>query len=366
MPYVQRVTIENFRSIRRADISFQGLDVLIGLNGSGKSNMLSFFSMLGHVRTGSLQRFVQVRSGGASSLLYRGPSHSTSMSWRVEFDLTPRRIAYMATLDYSVDDSLVFRSESAEARQPGQAVLSEARLQAEAISRESRMNDPTVVTEPNVRAVWTSLRDTRYFQFHNTSYTARIRQRRETESASQLWDDAGNLAAFLVRLRDESPESYRSIVYSCRKVIPWFDDFAWPDNPLESGHLRLAIRERSGEVFQAHQISDGTLRFFALTTLLSQPVNLSPSFICIDEPELGLFPAALSELADLMRSRHQDGVQILLATQSREFLRYLDVAPIVAERKPTSWSETVFRRLSPADLNTWYDEYTQGDENERR
>lgn len=286
------------------------------------------------------------------------------MSWRVEFDRAPWHNAYGATLDYSADESLVFRSELVEARHQDQSFQTQVPLLSN--SRESRMNDPAAIMQPNIRAVWTSLRDARYFQFHNTSYTSRIRQRRDNESASQLWDDGGNLAVFLARLRDEAVDAYTSIVMACREVIPWFDDFAWPDDPAKAGPLRLAMRERSGEVFAAHQISDGTLRFFALVTLLCQPVDFSPVFICIDEPELGLFPSALSKLADLMLLRREAGVQILLATQSRDLLRYLDVPPIVAERRSTAWSETVFRRLSPADLDLWYDDYTQGDEHGRR
>ena len=63
MPHINRVTLENYKSIRRADLALSGLDVLIGLNGSGKSNLLSFFSLLGHVRTGNLQGFVQIQLG---------------------------------------------------------------------------------------------------------------------------------------------------------------------------------------------------------------------------------------------------------------------------------------------------------------
>lgn len=366
MPHIQRLVLENFKSIRRADIPFSGLDVLIGLNGSGKSNLLSFFSMLGHVRTGNLQGFVQTRSGGASALLHCGPTKSPTLSWRVELNRPNWQNAYGATLVYSADDSLVFQRELIEARRLDQSIPLQVPL--ESSSRESRMNDPTVVTQPNIRAVWTSLRDARCFQFHSTSFTARIRQRREAESASQLWDDGGNLAAFLMRLRAEASDSYGRVRDACREVVPWFDDFAWTDGSGSgsAGPTKLTLRERSGETFAAHQISDGTLRFIALATLLCQPVDLSPDFLCIDEPELGLFPAALSKLADLMLRRSDEGVQILLATQSRDLLRYLNVSPIVAERKPSAWSETTFRQLSPADLDMWYDEYTQGDEIERR
>ncbi len=364
MPHIRRVTIENFKSIRNANISFDGLDVLIGLNGSGKSNLLSFFSMLGHVRTGCLQRFVQTLSGGASSLLHCGPAQSSSMSWCLEFDRAPWQNTYAATLEYSADDSLVFRSELIRAQREGHSIPLEVPLISS--SRESRMNDADALTQPNIRAVWSSLRDARYFQFHNTSYTSRIRQRRELDQAAQLHDDGGNLAAYLLRLRDDMRVSYDAIVNSCREVIPWFDDFVWPDEHVQGMRLRLAVRERSGENFAAHQISDGTLRFIALTTLLGQPVEFSPAFICIDEPELGLFPKALSKLAELMISRCDAGVQILLATQSRDLLRYLGVTPIIAERNAAAWSETAFRRVSPADLDSWYDEYTQGDEFERR
>lgn len=141
MPHINRVTLENYKSIRRADLALSGLDVLIGLNGSGKSNLLSFFSLLGHVRTGNLQGFVQIRSGGAASLLHCGPTKSPTMSWRVELDRDTWHNVYSATLAYSADDSLVFQNELVEARRQDQSVGVQVPLEGLLNNRSNQRED---------------------------------------------------------------------------------------------------------------------------------------------------------------------------------------------------------------------------------
>ena len=71
-PRLSRIHVSLFRSIRDVDLELSNLSVLIGANGSGKSNLLEFLNMLRHIVSGRLQYFV-ARSGGASSILRYGP-----------------------------------------------------------------------------------------------------------------------------------------------------------------------------------------------------------------------------------------------------------------------------------------------------
>ncbi len=74
---------------------------------------------------------------------------------------------------------------------------------------------------------------------------------------------------------------------------------------------------------RAHLLSDGSLRFICLTTLLLQPKELLPDTIIIDEPELGLHPYAISVLADIFKQVAEDK-QLIISTQSVELINEME------------------------------------------
>jgi len=105
-------------------------------------------------------------------------------------------------------------------------------------------------------------------------------------------------------------------------------------------------------------LSDGTLRFICLATLLLQPAHLQPDTILIDEPELGLHPYALAVLAALLRQT-SDARQLIVSTQSVELVN--ELAPedvVVVSRKDGA---SVFERLDPERLQEWLEDYALGE-----
>jgi predicted ATPase len=122
--------------------------------------------------------------------------------------------------------------------------------------------------------------------------------------------------------------------------------------------VRLDWIDDQDQRFGAHQLSDGTLRAIALITALAQPTEKLPRFITIDEPELGLHPAAIRLLAELARSvsRH---TQVMFATQSTEFLDHFEPDEVVVvERKD---GHSVFKRLPVDELAGWLEDYSLSD-----
>jgi predicted ATPase len=172
-----------------------------------------------------------------------------------------------------------------------------------------------------------------------------------------LRSNASNLAAFLFLLQGQHPEHYREIVRTVRLVAPFFDDFALRPRPLNPNKIQLEWREKgSDSYFGANYLSDGTLRFMCLATLLLQP-DL-PATVLIDEPELGLHPYAITVLASLLRSAAQQ-TQVIVSTQSVPLVnQFRPEDVIVVDREDR---QSVFRRLTQADLESWLDEYGLGD-----
>ena len=191
------------------------------------------------------------------------------------------------------------------------------------------------------------------YQFHNTSSTARVKDKWRVEDNRWLKEDAGNLAPVLLRLRDDRGSYYQRIVDTIRLILPFFSDFEL--NP-DHGSLLLQWRERdSDQVFDVAQSADGMLRAMALVTLLLQPEQDLPDVLIIDEPELGLHPYAINIVGGLIRSL-ATRIQVVVATQSAQLIDCFDPRDIVVVERDQRRSS--FRRLNADDLNDWLQEYS--------
>ncbi len=175
---------------------------------------------------------------------------------------------------------------------------------------------------------------------------------------SELREDGGNLAALLFYLQNYQHNSYRRIVATIRQALAGFGEFVLqPTSQNPRGiRLRWRIKGMDGD-FGAHQLSDGTLRFMLLTTLLSQPLHLLPKIIAIDEPELGLHPAALNLVGSLIRvaSHH---CQVIVATQSAALVDCFEPEEVIIVHRQNGTS--TLERLSSAALQEWLNEYSLG------
>ena len=138
-------------------------------------------------------------------------------------------------------------------------------------------------------------------------------------------------------------EAYAQIVDTIRLAAPYFKDFVL--EPFKEGDdekVRLQWLQTDMLMkFQPHHISDGTLRFMCLATVLLQPQP--PELIIVDEPELGLHPEALEALAELIR-RCSSRTQFILATQSPSFADFFEPEEVLTVNRVNGAS--VFERQS--------------------
>jgi putative AbiEii toxin of type IV toxin-antitoxin system len=248
-------------------------------------------------------------------------------------------------------DTLIFWNETIWSRNAGRASgehLSLGRGQRETQLTEQR----SAIAQSLVNA----LRGCRVFHFHDTSRQAPVKQQGFIADNQALHPDAGNLAAVLLRMRQRDPNYYQRIVNTIRQVAPFFRDFVL-EPELAEDRLRLRWRqEGSDTVFPADAMSDGTLRFICLTVLLNQPEL--PGLVVLDEPELGLHPFAIVQLAEMLRVASYDS-QVILATQSVTLMNQIELDDlIVVERRNRA---SVFERPDPQRLSEWLAEYSLGD-----
>lgn len=341
---LKSILVEGFTSIRSARVGLGDLNVLVGANGAGKSNFIRALGMLGRILDGELGLFTGL-SGGAGALLSGGPRPASHIRLEAESDAG----SYTGVLVPAAGDMLVFQRETIRSRDD-QAVRSLGSGQ-----RESALSaDSTWPAE--VASVVNVLRGCRVFHFHDTSRGAPVKQQGYIADNRSLHPDAGNLAAVLLRLRRADRACYGRIIKTIQQVAPFFREFVL-ESELAEDRMRLRWQqEGSDTVFPADALSDGTLRFICLTVLLSQPEL--PSVVILDEPELGLHPFAIVQLAEMLRTAGREG-QVLIATQSVTLMNQFSLPDlIVVERRDGA---SVFERPDPEKLNDWLTDYSLGE-----
>jgi len=356
-PKLKRLKIEGFRSIASEEISFSDLDVLIGPNGAGKSNLIGFLRMIGFMLSSESGLSLYVgRAGGASALLHDGPKVTREIAAEIVIETSAGVNQYAFRLEMATGDALIFAEEKFRFSR-GDHDTEQTWLHfgsGHNVPGLFQVSDDQ--TRKTQRTVLNLLRGLAVFQFHDTSAESPLKRKSQVDGGRYLRGDGGNLAPFLLHMRETSPAYYLRIVKTIRLFAPFFDDFVIEE---DQGYALLRWREvGSDEVFGPGQISDGTLRAMALVTLLLQPIAAMPPVIIVDEPELGLHPAGLQIIIGLFKAAAH-ARQCIIATQSPAFLRALDPENvIVVERGGRSSS---FRRLDLAKLAAWLDDYDLAD-----
>ena len=345
---ITKIKINGFKSIQECSIDLDMVNILIGSNGSGKTNFISLFRMLQALIDGELQAHIS-KYGGPNAFLFFGSKKTECMSAEFYFGEN----GYQFTLTPTADNRMMFEKESFYWVECGSKPVGsghfESKWEEGCGYRIDKFVKPILQNQK-----WS------VYHFHDTSDTALVKQMHGINDNIDFATDARNLAAFLYRLKTAEENSYNQIVRTIQLVAPYFEDFILRPNPLKPDSIRLEWKDKNSEApFIAAQLSDGTLRFICLATLLLQPANLMPETILIDEPELGLHPYAISLLASLIKKASVEK-QIIVSTQSVELLNEFEAKDIIVVNHKEN--KSVFSRLNYEQLKVWLDEdYTLGE-----
>jgi len=351
-PFVEHLELSGYKSIRQAAIDFKKLNVLIGSNGAGKSNLVSFFAFLSAALDARMDGYVGSH-GGPNALLHLGVKHTSEIATALTvWTASGRGILYQRSA-FRPPDSLFYSSNHSGSTQggdrPGEIVFDDL-CSVRKLSGAGHPGGP----------IYYSLKDgLATHHLVDTSLASSIRTEGYIEDNQRLRPDGGNLAAILYLYKTMYPQTYQRILSTVHKIAPSFDDFVLEPQRLNPKNILLNWRQTgSGYLFGPHQISDGTLRAMALTTLLLQPAGDFPDLLLIDEPELGLHPLAITIIAGLIRAASVKA-QIIVTTQSTSFLDQFGVDEIIVVDSPQGVSQ--FRRLDSGQLKEWLMEYSVGE-----
>jgi predicted ATPase len=345
---LRSIEIRGYKSIQHQIVDLNKMNVLIGQNGAGKSNFISAFKFLRNIIEGRLKN--TSLKAGSENLLYYGSKETKNIFLGLDF----RPNVYDITLQPSESESLFVTIEHCGFWGNG---YSSPYLETVAIDEEesqlSKMTKRKVIAEH----VYGVLKDWRVYHFHDTSESAGVKKYASVADNKVLFEDASNLAPFLYVLKHTDENFYERIVKTIQLVIPFFKDFVLEPNPINQDNIRLEWCDIfSDKTFTANQLSDGSLRFICMATLLLQP-NL-PKIILLDEPELGLHPTAITILAGLLKKSSKRS-QVIISTQSVSLVNEFDAEDIIVVEKENAG--TIFKRLDPEILESWLDSYSLGD-----
>lgn len=343
---ISRLVLRGYKSIADCDLEMGRLNVLIGANGAGKSNLIGFFRLINRILEQQLQIAVGL-GGGPDALLHFGRKKTEELHAELYFGNN----GYHFTLRPTQDNRMMFYREALWWNLHGEWYPSSGHFETHYRERGSCGQIWNFVVPP--------MRSWRLYHFHDTSGSALVKQIHNLNDNEYLRDDGRNLAAFLLRLKSHHEEHYRRIVKTIRLVAPFFGDFHLRPTVDNREKIQLEWTEQGqDEPFTASALSDGTLRFICLATVLLQPEEFMPAAILIDEPELGLHPFAISVLGGLMKSAAQQH-QLIVSTQSVELVNEFDAEDLIVVDKRGGAS--TFKRPDSSVLAEWLAEYSLGD-----
>jgi predicted ATPase len=337
------IHIKGYKSIKDADIELRPINILIGANGAGKSNFLSFFEFLNNLYDRKLANFID-KNGGEDKFLHHGSKVTEKIEAKLSFN--NKKNGYSFEIEKGTEgfvfnrEHLIFEGDLGRNLSPS--------------DKEANIKNSDNFRKKHVLAYLEGLKK---YHFHDTGKNSPFNKLSHKDNdAYFLYEKGDNLAAFLYKIQQNHTIVYNRIVKVIQSIAPYFSDFFL--RPNTEGYLRLQWQDKfSSNVYGVTDLSDGTMRFIALATLFMQP-NL-PHTLVIDEPELGLHPFALSKLSGMIKSVAAKGSQVIVATQSTDLLSYFEPDDIIAVNQHDGAS--VFKRLKQADLDVWLTDYALGD-----
>ena len=264
---INNIKIEGYKSIKKLDLNLESINVLIGSNGVGKSNFISFFKLINIVYEQRLESYSMTE--GSDNLLYFGRRNTTEIKAYLEFR---ERNAYSFSLKPTNDDKLFIEAEHTgfNKSKGGRAAEFGYGWSWDWISGNVKESVVRNFSNGIPSYVNIYLRSFKIYHFHDTSQHAPLRSSCHINDNHQLKENGGNLPAFLYYLKERKPNDFEKIQRVIQSIAPFFERFDLKPDRLNPERISLEWIEKNQPetYFNAINFSDGTIRFIALATLL--------------------------------------------------------------------------------------------------
>jgi predicted ATPase len=368
MTTFDRITVAGYRRLRSVDLQLRPLNVLIGENGVGKTSLLEVFSLLAASASVHLEPRI-AELGGLPEVITRDRARELAVSLRSPVSGLPP-LEYLVTIAPQGTAYAIVEETLCQQLRPG-AVQPFKHIDAHGVDvRYSRPDVPGLVRpnwehdpfETSLAQVPKMYQEPERFRARVAScafYAALDVRPRSPVRLPQPMRPAGlpgangeDLVSCLYNLREADPARYALIEATLRSAFADFERLNFP--PVAAGTLAMTWKDRSFSTpLYMHQLSEGTLRFLWLVTLLQS--EQLPAIVLIDEPEVSLHPELLRLLAELLREASRR-TQLLVATHSDRLIRFLKpeevlICDLTEGEAAMTWADAL-------DLDRWLEDYT--------
>jgi len=348
---ITEIDIQGFKSIKNLKLPLRNINILIGGNGVGKSNFISVFSLTKNLYDGNLENYV-LQKGGADSFLYFGKKTTQEIEICFSFG-TIRNTTNKFVFKLAEGHDSLFIKSIGTSFKSGYGQWHDQQY-------EENLKESNFRRINTGQAYWVNnrLKEFEVYHFHDTGDNSPMKGKVNIDDNYMLKSDGSNIAAFLYYLKEKHQKHFNRIEKTIQSIAPFFGEFVLLPNRLKSDLIQLEWKEvGSGDsYFNAYHLSDGTLRFICLATLLMQPEP--PKTIIIDEPELGLHPIAINKLSSLIRKAAEE-VQVIISSQSVNLVDNFEPEDIIVSDR--IGKESVFTRLDKEKLKDWLGTYSLGE-----
>ena len=337
-PFIQRVKLENYKSIARCDVQLGPLAILVGPNGSGKSNFLDALRFTYRALTLPLDEVISER-GGMREVLRRAGERSNGFAIALDFVLPDESGAgkYGFEITSRNGGGVEVEKEFCEFRPTGHLgaphrfLVEQNRVTDSNITvRQPRLfNDRLYLFSAGVTdefwPVYDALTEIKFYKFDADI----LKKPQSPESGDFLHTPNGhNLPGVLGNIEQNDPATFQRIQQYMSAIVPGFDSVSKLEIPVvnqETIQFTQQFGDRANpQIFTPINMSDGTLRALAVLTALLQGGDSPPPMVELEEIETGLHPAAAAVLWDAL----MDGcerTQVIVTTQSPDFLDRHDI-----------------------------------------
>ena len=363
-PKIKRIGIEGFRRLKDIDIEMRPMMVMIGANGVGKTSFMDALSLLSASARGTMNQTLN-EMGGFFSVLTRDLSGSMTLkatmdypneeTLRYSFQVSPRSPGYYISQEHLTQErngifhyihsqnGVVHHCDSGSRLVPAEFTYND---QESSLYQVPRVFNQMVY-------VWGVLNLVSKYHALDVGRMAPVKLPQQLRPAFMPGQDGEELVPFLYNLRETEHDRFEAVEDALKAAFPGFESLAFP--PVAAGMIAMTWKDKAFKSpFYMNQLSEGTLRFLWLASLLQSPQL--PAITMIDEPEVSLHPELLSLLADLMREASLRS-HIVVATHSDRLIGFLEPNEVVVmdidEEGAASmtWADSF-------DLDAWLAEYS--------
>lgn len=383
---IKSIHLKNFFSYKDQIIDLNDSNFIVGINGSGKSNLIKALRLLkATLFEGELEKLIINKWGGFDAIFFKGDEVQEEPHFSLEFEFDYQIVSgygyrfqepiyykisiykMASTQNYTIKEGfcnkrngetayLYFNANKgngwAKEGKPSEQHSIAYELPNMSDSMLSQLNDADRYYQ--IYTLREAIKDIAIYTYFDTTENSAIRKPASPSSAIKLSSDGGNLPQILNWININDKKDYKAIKESLHSINPNITDINF--HPLNTNIELLLEEEGLNSAVHVTHVSDGTLRFLCLMAILHN--SKRGKLVCIDEPEVGLHPDMICEIMDAIESACEES-QFIVTTHDDHLLNHTTIDKVIVCEKDEQ-NATIVNTFNTEEYKEWASEYSTG------